>query len=51
MTRNGCFAGYNFGSDAAVKERWKAAFEVGVDYIATDQYEELASYLRVLKKR
>jgi hypothetical protein len=51
MTRNGWFASYNFGSDAAVKERWKAALEVGVDYIATDQYEELVSYLRLLKKR
>lgn len=51
MTRNGWFANYNFGSDAAVRERWKAAFEAGVDYIATDQYEELASYLRGLKKR
>jgi hypothetical protein len=51
MIRNGWFASYNFGSDAAVKARWKAAHDTGVDYIATDQYEGLASFLRSLKKR
>jgi hypothetical protein len=49
MSRNAWFANYNFGSDAAVRARWRAAYEAGVDYIATDQYEELASYLRSLK--
>jgi hypothetical protein len=38
----GWSAGYNFGSDAAVRERWKAAINAGVDFIATDQYEEFA---------
>ncbi|PWU06751.1 MAG: hypothetical protein C5B51_11610 [Terriglobia bacterium] len=33
--------GYNFGSRAAVEQRWKAALDAGVDLIATDQYEEL----------
>ena len=33
---------YNFGSRAAVIERWKAAIGAGVDLIATDQYEDLA---------
>lgn len=49
MTHNGWFASYNFGSDAAVRARWRAAYETGVDYIATDQYEELASFLHSLK--
>ena len=26
--------------------RWKAAAEAGVDYIATDQYEELGAFLK-----
>ena len=51
MNHSGWFASYNFGSEAAVKTRWKAAYETGVDYIATDQYEELASFLDSLKKR
>jgi hypothetical protein len=36
---------YNFGSAAAVRDRWKAAIEAGVDLIATDQYEELRDVL------
>ncbi len=38
--------GYNFGSVDAVKLRWKAAREAGVDFIASDQYEELSAYLK-----
>jgi hypothetical protein len=30
---------YDFGSDAAVKLRWRAAIEARVDFIATDHYE------------
>ena len=37
----GWFEPYNFGSLAAVQERWKAARAAGVDMVATDQYEEL----------
>ena len=33
---------YNFGSRAAVLQRWKAALAAGVNLIASDQYEELA---------
>lgn len=36
---------YNFGSQQAVILRWKAAIAAGVNMIATDQYEELATYL------
>jgi hypothetical protein len=33
---------YNFGSLEAVESRWRAAIAAGVEFIATDQYEELA---------
>lgn len=36
---------YNFGSLPAVRERMKAAAAAGVEFIATDQYEELARVL------
>jgi glycerophosphoryl diester phosphodiesterase len=42
----GIFHLYNFGSRAAVEQRWHAAARAGVDYIATDQYEDLARLLR-----
>jgi hypothetical protein len=37
--------GYNFGTRAAVEARWKASIKAGVNFIATDQYEDLASVL------
>ncbi|HEY7303215.1 MAG TPA: hypothetical protein VH601_03825 [Bryobacteraceae bacterium] len=37
---------YNFGSTEAVRLRWKAALEAGVNLIATDQYETLAQFMR-----
>ncbi len=43
---NGWSPEYNFGSLDAVKVRWKAAKETGVDFIATDQYEEFAAFLK-----
>ena len=39
-------ASYNFGSFDAVKQRWQAAIDAGVDLIATDHYEELAALLK-----
>jgi hypothetical protein len=39
---------YNFGSLGAARIRWKAAQKAGVDFIGTDQYEEVA---KVLKER
>lgn len=36
---------YNFGSLAAVKKRWRAAINDGVDMIATNQYEELRRFM------
>jgi len=41
----GWSAGYNFGSVAAVRARWQAAIEAGVDFVATDQYEDFARML------
>lgn len=35
--------GYNFGSLDAVTERWRAAIDAGVDFIATDQYEAFSA--------
>lgn len=37
---------YNFGSPEAVRIRWKAALDAGVNLIATDQYEDLAAFMR-----
>ena len=42
---------YNFGSSAAVQLRWRAALEAGVDFIATDQYEDLAAVMRASPPR
>lgn len=36
---DGLTKSYDFGSDSAVKLRWRAAIEAGVDFIATDHYE------------
>ncbi len=37
---------YNFRSRAAVEQRWLAALKAGVNFIATDQYEDLAEFMR-----
>jgi hypothetical protein len=46
----GWSAGYNFGSQAQVHKRWKAAIEAGVDFVATDQYEAFVSLKSELKR-
>lgn len=38
--------GYNFHSKEAVLARWKAALAAGVNFIATDQYEDLAATMK-----
>jgi hypothetical protein len=38
--------GYNFGSPEAVRLRWLAAVEAGVDFVATDQYEAFGTLVR-----
>ncbi len=42
---NGWFDGYNFGSLAAARIRWRAALRAGVDFVAVDQYEDFARML------
>lgn len=37
---------YSFGSLQAGQARWKAAMDAGVNLIATDQYEELAKFMK-----
>jgi len=37
---------YNTGSLEAAQSRWRAARDAGVDFIATDQYEDAAAALR-----
>ena len=37
---------YNFRSLAAVEKRWLAALKAGVNFIASDQYEDLAEFMR-----
>jgi len=44
-TNQGWDAAYNFGSLARARTRWLAARDAGVDFIATDQYEELGATL------
>ena len=46
LSCNGWFSTYNFGSREAVKTRWAAAARAGVDYLASDQYEELGKFLK-----
>jgi len=49
LSCHGWFRSYNFGSLAAARQRWQAAKKTRVDYIASDQYEELARELRMRK--
>ncbi len=44
-SERGWSAGYNFGAAAAVRRRWQAAIDAGVDFVATDQYEDFARML------
>lgn len=46
LSCNGWFHGYNFGSLAGARIRWRAAKAAGVDYIASDQYELLSRELK-----
>jgi hypothetical protein len=41
----GWFATYSFGGMDAAETRWRAAVDVHVDFVATDQYETLSSLL------
>jgi hypothetical protein len=41
--------GYNFGSEEAARQRWRAAIRAGVDFVAVDQYERFAETLREMR--
>jgi hypothetical protein len=43
---HGWSQGYNFGSIEAARIRWQAAIDARVDFIATDQYEDLAKEMK-----
>ncbi len=47
--QNGWFHQYNFPSYAAAAERWHAAIESGVDYLASDQYEDVGRLVRSVR--
>lgn len=44
--QNGWTPSYNFGAVERARERWRASIKAGVDFIATDQYAQLAQLLR-----
>jgi hypothetical protein len=50
LSCHGWFSSYNFGSKEAVRKRWEAAAKAGVDYIASDQYEDLGALLKSMKE-
>ena len=41
---------YNFGSIEGVRERMEAARDVGVEFIASDQYEDLGLVLAAVHR-
>lgn len=47
---NGWFRIYNFSTQISASTRWDALFKAKADYIATDQYEDLAAELDRLNK-
>ena len=51
LRENGWDKDYNFGSKEKVLPRWKASICAGVDYLATDQYEDLAEVLRAAREK
>jgi hypothetical protein len=42
----GWTAEYNFGSPEAARLRWNAVVAAHADFVATDQYEDLAQFIR-----
>ena len=42
----GMTASYNFGSLEAAQARWLACLQTGVDFVATDQYEEFGKFVK-----
>jgi predicted metal-dependent phosphoesterase TrpH len=50
LQKMGWFAGYNFGSSDSARKRWSAAVRDGVDFIASDHYEEVAQTIKSEQK-
>ena len=50
LSCHGWFRSYNFGSLSVAQQRWRAAQKAGVDFIASDQYETLANFLKTLRQ-
>lgn len=48
---NGWFAQYNFPDLQAAEARWRSAIEDGVDYLASDQYEQVGRLIRQMSLR
>lgn len=46
LRKNGWDKDYNFGSTEKALLRWNAAIDAGVDFLATDQYEDVAELVR-----
>ncbi len=46
LKKNGWDKGYNFGSREKAQTRWETAMRAGVDFIATDQYEDVAALVQ-----
>jgi hypothetical protein len=51
LRKNGWDKDYNFGSRERAVLRWMAAMDAGVDYLATDQYEDVAELIRARSTR
>ena len=47
---DGMTQSYNFGSLDAAKARWEACLATGVDFVATDQYEEFSALQKSAKR-
>jgi len=48
---NGWSTGYNFGSLKNAQLRWNAALKAGVDFVATDMYEEFSKTQHAFSKK
>lgn len=47
----GFTASYNFGTERSAAVRWNAVVNAGVDFVATDQYEQFSSALKRTQRR
>ena len=50
LSCNGWFHDYNFGSLDKARVRWRAAIAAHVDYLASDQYEEVAQEIHRMRR-